>query len=321
MTDPLLSRRTALRLLAGAGALGVLACSGPAHPPATLPAPDPAAKGGDPDDGAAAQLAALERASGGRLGVHALDTGSGASLGWRQDERFALCSTFKLLLAGLVLREVEAGRIDGAAPIAFSAADLVPHAPVVQAALDAGTTSMTALELARAAQVTSDNVAANLLIDRLGGPAAITAALRALGDPTTRLDRREPALNLVPPGELRDTTTPEAIARTTAALVAGEVLSPAGRETLAQWLVDTGTGLRRLRAGFPAHWRAGDKTGTGIAPVMANKHNDVAVAWPLGRAAIVVACYFEADGHHPQARAVDDAVLAQVGAIAAAWAG
>jgi beta-lactamase class A len=310
------SRRRVLKLIAGgAGALGLVACGGrPVAGAQAVAGRDRATDGG-------AALAALERASGGRLGVYALDTGSNEALGWRADERFALCSTFKLLLAGLVLREVEAGRLDGAAPIAFSAADLVPHAPVLAPALAAGTTTMSALELARATQLTSDNVAANLLIARLGGPAAITAALRALGDPVTRLDRIEPELNLVPPGELRDTTTPQAMARIAAVLVAGEVLSPAGRATLAQWLVDTQTGLRRLRAGLPPHWRAGDKTGTGIAAAMANKHNDVAVAWPPGRAPLVIACYFEADGHHPGMRASDDAVLAQAGAIVAAWAG
>jgi beta-lactamase class A len=314
MIDLHLSRRRALRLMAGAGVLGLAACGGR---PVARAAIDP----GRTAAGAAADLSSLEQASGGRLGVFALDTGSGATLGWREGERFALCSTFKLLLAGLVLREVEAGRLDGSAPMAFSAADLVPHAPVIGPALAAGTTAMTALELARATQLTSDNVAANLLIARLGGPAAVTAALRALGDPTTRLDRIEPAMNLVPPGELRDTTTPQAMARTTALFVTGELLSPAGRDTLVQWLVDTQTGLRRLRAGLPPDWRAGDKTGTGIAAAMANKHNDVAVAWPPGRAPLVIACYFEADGHHPTMRASDDAVLAQVGRIVAGWSG
>jgi beta-lactamase class A len=310
------SRRQALRLIAGVGALGLAACTGRSGVGSLAHGAGDAS-----DSGAAARLAALERVNGGRLGVSVLDTGSGATLGWRQDERFALCSTFKLLLAGLVLREIEARRIDDQEAIEFSAADLVPYAPVVEPALADGRTSMTALELARATQVTSDNVAANLLIDRLGGPAAVTAALRTLGDPVTRLDRREPELNLVPPGEVRDTTTPQAIARTTAALVAGEALSPASRERLAQWLVDTGTGLHRLRAGLPANWRAGDKTGTGIAAAMANKHNDVAVAWPPGRPALVIACFYEADDHYPKARAQDDAVLAQVGRVAADWAG
>jgi len=59
----------------------------------------------------------------------------------------------------------------------------------------------------------SDNTAANLLLRTVGGPAAVTAYLRALGDPVTRLDRNEPALNEAKPGDVRDTTTPSALAR------------------------------------------------------------------------------------------------------------
>lgn len=299
--------RQALRLLLAIVATGLAACT--------------VEPSGPNDEHVAVQtLRALEAAHGGRLGVFVLDTGSGRTLAWRADERFALCSTFKLLLAGLVLHEHEAGRLDGEAAIEFSAADLVPYAPVIQARLDEGVAALPALELARATQITSDNVAANLLTRRLGGPDAVTAGWRSLGDAVTRLDRWEPEMNRVLPGEERDTTTPRAIAQTTARLITGDLLSPAGRETLAQWLVDTRTGLRRLRAGLPAEWRAGDKTGTAYAEGMANKYNDVAVAWPPGRAPLVIAAYYEADGHHPGMRAQDEAVLAEVGRIVTTWA-
>lgn len=271
------------------------------------------------DPTAAAALAALERRHGGRLGVHALDTETGQRLGWRADERFAMCSTFKLLLAGLVLREHGAGRLDGDAPIAFSEADLVPHAPVVGERLKAGVNALSALELARATQQTSDNVAANLLIHKLGGPAGVSAGFRALGDTITRLDRIEPAMNRVEPGDPRDTTTPRAIADTTAQLLTGHLLDAASRDRLALWMVDTTTGLRRLRAGLPAHWRVGDKTGTALIADLGDQYNDVAVAWPPGRAPIVIAAYYATGQHHPRIRAEDEAVLAEVGRIVAAW--
>jgi beta-lactamase class A len=299
-----LNRRQVLRLIAAAGICGLAACH--ARPRSAR------------ETGADA-LKALEQASGGRLGVFALDTGNGRALSWRADERFALCSTFKLLLAGLVLQDIDSGRIDPQALIAVSADDLVPYAPIVQARLDAGVTAMTVTELAHAAQVSSDNVAANLLLRELGGPPAITTRLRAMGDTHTRLDRFEPELNLVPADEIRDTTTPRAMALTSAQLLTGDVLRLSSRQTLADWLVETRTGLRRLRAGLPREWRVGDKTGTGIAPVMVNKHNDVAVAWPPSRDPIVIACYFEADGHHPEPRAKDDAVFVDVARIVAAW--
>lgn len=270
---------------------------------------------------AQAQLEALERASRGRLGVSALDTGSGLALGWRENERFGLCSTFKLPLAALVLRDHASGALDGHAPIALNAVDRVPHAPVVEAALASGQTSMTALQLAHATQTTSDNVAANLLLRLFDGPEGFTSRLRALGDDTLRLDRWEPQMNLVPTGELRDTSTPRAMAVLTARLLGPGVLDASSQRMLAHWMIETRTGLKRLRAGLPDSWRVGDKTGTGIAPAMVNKHNDVAMAWPPGRPPIAVAAYFEADGHYPQMRAQDDAVLADVGRIVAAWLG
>jgi beta-lactamase class A len=265
----------------------------------------------------------LERANGGRLGVCVYDSaGSGSAYGHRMDERFGLCSTFKLLLAAAVLREHAAGRIDGEEGLAFSEADRVPHMPVIEAALAAGRTEMSLFELAEATQKTSDNVAANLLIRRLGGPAAVTALWRAMGDTETRIDRYEPEMNRVPPGELRDTTTPRSMASTVARLFSDDALLPASAQAqLAQWMRDTQTGLRRLRAGLPQAWKAGDKTGTGILKGMGNKHNDVAIAWPPGRPPIVIAAYYEAAEHHPRMRAEDDAVLAEVGRKVSAWHG
>lgn len=264
-----------------------------------------------------AELAALEHRAGGRLGVHLLDSGSGATLGHRADERFALCSTFKLPLAAVVLREADAGRIALDEVLPFGKDDLVPHAPVTGPRVDTG--GMRVVELAEAAQTTSDNVAANLLIRRLGGPAAVTAAFRALGDPVTRIDRLEPTMNSVVGDDPRDTTTPRAIAGTLARLFVTDLLSERSREQLGGWMVATATGLKRLRAGLPPEWRAGDKTGTAASPGQPNRHNDVAIAWPPERPPIVVSGYYEADGHHQPMRARDDAVLAEVGALAARW--
>lgn len=262
-------------------------------------------------------LAELERTSGGRLGVYMQDCGSGRSTGHRSDERFGMCSTFKLLLAAAILRESDAGRLKLETFVEYGKADLVPHAPVTGANLDKGGMSIGAL--AEAAQLTSDNVAANLLLRQLGGPQGFTAILRQMGDTVTRIDRIEPEMNLVPKGELRDTTTPRAMAQSVARVITGDMLSAGAREQLTRWMIATETGKRRIRAGLPADWRAGDKTGTGVAPDMPNKHNDVAVVWPPDRAAVVIAVYFEASGHFENMRPEDDAVLAQVGRIAAGW--
>lgn len=294
------TRRTLLR----AAAAAALAAS--------LPAGARAARPDLPD-----RLAQLERRSGGRLGVAVIDTGDGRRAGHRSDERFGLNSTFKLLLAAVILREADAGRIDLDEVLAYGAADIVPHAPVTSRHLEAG--GMTVVALAEAAQLTSDNVAANLLVQRLGGPAAFTAMLRELGDPVTRIDRLEPDMNFVPSGEERDTTTPAAMAGIVAKLFAGGLLSTTAQTRLRDWMIATQTGLRRLRAGLPADWVAGDKTGTGIAAGMPNKHNDVLVVWPPGRAPLVVAAYYESPVSDVDMRAEDDAVLAAAGQGVVEW--
>lgn len=261
------------------------------------------------------EFGALEARVGGRLGVFVLDTATGQGVGHRAGERFGMCSTFKLALAAVVLREVDAGRIALDERLTFGAADMIAHAPVATQHLATGW--LTIVQAAQAAQETSDNVAANLLLRRLGGPAAFTTKLRELGDATTRLDRYEPEMNLVPPGEVRDTTTPEAMARLVARFVLGDALSSPTRESLTQWTIATTTGARRIRAGLPADWRAGDKTGSGWNEAMANKVNDVAIVWPPGRAPLVIAAFYEAPGAFDAMRAEDEAVLAEVGRIVA----
>lgn len=264
-------------------------------------------------------LAALEQKSGGRLGVCAIDTASGRTLAHRVDERFAMCSTFKLPLSAAILQRADQGKLKLDSVVAYGKADMVPYAPVTEKNLDKG--GMTLRDLVEAAQTTSDNVAANLLLKQIGGPEGFTQFFRDIGDQVTRLDRYEPAMNGggVAHDE-RDTTTPAAMAATVAKLFASGLLADASRAQLTQWMVDTKTGLKRLRAGLPSDWKAGDKTGTAMDGKL-GKYNDVAVAWPKDRAPIVIAAYFNV----PQTSdAIEDqyqAVLAEVGRIAGAWAG
>ncbi|MCH7630192.1 MULTISPECIES: class A beta-lactamase [Novosphingobium] len=265
-------------------------------------------------------LGKLERSVGGRLGAYVLDTGSGQGFGWREDALFGMCSTFKLSLAALVLREVDAGRLGADERLVWSALDVLPNSPVTGAAV--GPQGLSVVALAQAAQQTSDNLAANLVMRRLGGPEALTAFWRSLGDTVSRLDRYETALNMVPAGEVRDTTSARAITGSVAQFVAGAVLSPASRDMLLRWMGETTTGLKRIRAGVPHYWRCGDKTGTGMTPGMESKINDIAVLFSPGRAPMVVACFYEPSGAPQIIRPQDEAVLAAVGQIAAdkdAW--
>ncbi len=232
-------------------------------------------------------LADLERQAGGRLGLALLDPATGRRFTYRGDERFPLCSTFKLALAAAVLRKSqdEPGLL--AQPVAYGPDDLLAWAPATRKALEQGQ-AMTVEELCAAAIEYSDNTAANLLLDRLGGPAALTAYVRSLGDKTFRLDRREPDLNTAVPGDSRDTTTPEAMARTVERLVLGDGLPRAQQETLAAWLKGNTTGDASIRAGVPPGWTVGDKTGSGDCGTT----NDVAVLWPPQGGPMVLAVYF-----------------------------
>lgn len=223
------------------------------------------------------QLRSIEIASGGRLGV-ALADAKGRVIGsYRGAERFAFCSTFKLLLAGMVLDGYRNGRwsLDESLPVAQ--ADIVFHSPVATAHVGRG--SMTIGAAAQATVQMGDNAAANLLIRRTGGVEAFNRWLRELGDPATRLDRLETGLNENRAGDVRDTTTPEAIARSAAKLLFGTALASAEQQMLRSWMVESETGLKRIRAGLPAGYVVGDKTGTCGAKGR-ESYNDVAFVLP-----------------------------------------
>jgi beta-lactamase class A len=234
------------------------------------------------------EFAAIERGIGGRLGVAALDTGTGRRLGYRASELFAMCSTFKLLLAGCILQRVDAGNEDLKRLAPYTEKDLLEYAPVTRAHLQQG--AMAVGDLCAAAAEMSDNTAANLLLAQIGGPAGLTKFIRSLGNQVTRLDRIEPDLNSALPGDARDTTSPAAMVDSMEKLLVGDALSTTSRAQLAGWLERSTTGTKRLRAGFPAGWRAGDKTGTGSRGAV----GDIGIFWPprnLNKAPILVAAY------------------------------
>lgn len=241
----------------------LFACGAPARPPAAAPAAaaepqaplqTPAARQ------ASARLAEIERRSGGRLGVALLDEQGRTLVGHRISERFAMCSTFKLPLAAMVLDGAERGDWGLDQDLPVTRADIISHSPVSEKHAASG--RMTIEQAARAIVTISDNGAANLLLRKVGGPAAFTRWLRANGDAETRLDRFELELNENRPGDPRDTSTPRAFAAMAARMVGPDLLTPENRERLRAWTAATRTGARRIRAGLPPGWTAGDKTGT-----------------------------------------------------------
>jgi len=256
------------------------------------------------DNVLAAAFARIEKDSGGRLGVAVLDTQTGLQSGHREDERFPMCSTFKLLAAAAILRRVDEGSEHLDRRIRFEPKDLVTYSPVTEKHTADG---MTLAELCDAAVTLSDNTAGNLLLAALGGPGGITAFARSLGDMVTRLDRIEPELNEARPGDPRDTTSPAAMTANLRALLIGDALSAPSRAQLTVWLVANKTGDTRLRARLPAGWRVGDKTGTGGN----GSNNDVGVLWSPGRAPILVSAYLTEVVAIPAAQR--DAAIAAIG--------
>ena len=228
------------------------------------------------------RLLEIERRSGGRLGVAAFDTATGHQLLGHFDDRFLMCSTFKLLLVGRILQRVDAGTDTLNRWIAYGPADILEWAPITRQHVGEG--GMTLSALCAAAIQYSDNTAANLLLDTIGGPDGVTRFARSLGDTVTRLDRNEPTLNL-PDGD-NDTTTPIAMLQDMHRILIGNVLSAASRRRINDWLVGNTTGPTLLRAGLPPGWTVGDKTGRGQGAV-----NDIAIATPPGRAPLLMAVF------------------------------
>ncbi|MFF4597764.1 class A beta-lactamase [Amycolatopsis sp. NPDC001319] len=271
-----ITRRT---LLAGVLAAPIAGCANPALPsPASPPNPAPPPKTAIPPS--TAPLEALERKYQARLGIHALDTKTGATLDYRADERFAFCSTFKTFAAAAVLQNHSLSYLDTKIP--YTPAEVNSFSPITQHHAGAG---MSVRQLCDAAIRYSDGTAGNLLMRDAGGPAGLTAYLRGLGDATSRMDQYEPELNRDPLDDPRDTTTPRALAADHRAVVLGTTLQPDQRALLEDWLARSTTGAQTIRAGVPAAWRVIGKTGHGDY----GRVNDVAVLRPPGAPPLVFA--------------------------------
>lgn len=233
-----------------------------------------------------ARISTLEKESSGRIGISVISANGTPLLSYRENERFAMCSTFKALLGAAILSRVDTNMEALDRPISYKSSDILAYAPITKDNLSTG--HMTVSELNAASIQYSDNTAANLLLDAIGGPKALTEYLRSIGDNTTRLDRNEPSLNTNMPGDLRDTSTPKAMAETLHKILIGDYLSPASKEQLKAWMVGNTTGANKLRAGFDNFWVVGDKTGSGGN----GASNDVAIVFPRGLDPFIVTVFY-----------------------------
>jgi beta-lactamase class A len=237
------------------------------------------------ENDAATRIAAIEARIGGQIGVAALDTSNSKRVDYRQDERFPMCSTFKFLAAAAVLKRVDEKQEKLERFVPYDAKQMLEYAPVTKQHLKEGGMALGALCAAAIAQ--SDNTAANLLLDAIGGPGSLTNFARNLGDQIMRLDRKEPDLNSAIPGDERDTTTPAAMCLDMQRLLFARVLSDSSRHQLEDWLLHNETGALMIRAGVPKTWKVGDKTGRGANGAT----NDIAIIRAPDRAPILLAIY------------------------------
>jgi beta-lactamase class A len=295
-------RRTGLAALAAVLLVPATGCA------AANGAPTPEA-GHSASPGASAELAReferLEEEFDARLGVYAVDTGSGEEIAHRPDERFAYASTHKALSAGAVLQQNTLEEMEEV--VTFTEEDLVDHSPVTEQHVDTG---MTLMEVADAAVRYSDNTAANLLFDELGGPDGFEDVLEGIGDDVTDPERIETELNAWTPGDTRDTSTPRAMAGSLREFTLGDALPEDRREVLNDMLVNNTTGDELIRAGVPDDWKVGDKTGAGSH----GTRNDIAVLWPPEGAPIVLAVMSSRDEEDAE---YDNALIARAAEVVA----
>ncbi|NNU15710.1 class A beta-lactamase [Parvularcula sp. ZS-1/3] len=236
------------------------------------------------------RFAALESALGGRVGVYAMRDGDPTVISNRPNERFAMCSTFKAPLAAFIHDEIDNGGLDPAKPLRIDEVPLIGWSPEVEPRREQGIRYMSLAGLAHAAVVRSDNTAANILLDQIGGPEGFTAKVRKF-EGSTQLDRYEPDLNESRPGDPRDTTTPSGMAALMSRLLFQSGFSQRAAATVRSLMIDSATGGKRLRAGLPQGLVVGDKTGTSTNGLYA----DIAfVETGDGRPPVIIAAYVDA---------------------------
>jgi beta-lactamase class A len=247
----------------------------------------------EPLPGIDERIGALERRYNAHIGLFAVDLDDGRSISHRGQETFAMCSTFKGYAAARVLQMAEHAELALDDPVFVDPAEIVANSPRTEPRAGG---DMTLEELCQAALQVSDNTAGNLLLKTIGGPPAVTEFARSIGDPSSRLDRWETALNSAVPGDPRDTSTPEALGGGYRNLLTGNALAAPQRRQLEDWMRANETSS--MRAGLPAGWTTADKTGSGDY----GSTNDVGVAYGPAGERVLVAMMTRSGADDPKAQ-------------------
>lgn len=242
-----------------------------------------------------AEIRRLSAPAGGVVGVAAwrLD-GDGPRVLVNGGQRFPMASTFKVAIAGALLAAVDDGRLSLEQMVSVAPDAHIPSAIIADRFIHPGV-SLSLANLMELMLTQSDNTATDIVMELAGGPARVTEWVRAQGIENLRVDRDTGALlrdffelpdgpflealteaekadpQLVQKGahpnphfygDVRDTSTPEAMAGLLTRIFNGRALSPRSTELLIGMMQRCRTGEGRLKGRLPAGTEVAHKTGT-----------------------------------------------------------
>ena len=276
-----------------------------------------------------ARIRALVDSSGASVGVGIRHLESGREWYLEGDKPFMMGSTFKIATAVQLLTLVDQGteRLDRQVPLLPG--DIFPSGSLLSERFGDPKDPGATLALRRYLElmlVLSDNSATDVVLRQIGGPAAVTARVRALGITGMRIDRTVMDIyadyvgaEALPPVERRnldtliaritsrsqaqlaeaqrayhasekDRSTPKAMIELLTKIARREALSPASTEVLLSIMARDETGRQRIRRFLPAGTKTHTKTGS-YGTVVAN---DVGlVELPGGKGWLAIAVFTE----------------------------
>ncbi|WP_374725250.1 class A beta-lactamase [Cellvibrio fibrivorans] len=218
------------------------------------------------------------------IGVAVLNTKTGEHWHYKGNERVPLTSTFKTIACAKLLHDADSDKSLLSRTVLIKSDELVTYSPITEKHVGQ---EITLKDACAATMHTSDNTAANIIINAVAGTEGITDFIRKTGDDVTRLDRFEPELNEALLNDIRDTTTPNAITKTINRLLFGSVLSRPSQQQLKEWMVNNQVTGNLLRSVLPKGWEIADRSGAGGF----GTRSITAVVWGETQSPLIISIY------------------------------
>jgi beta-lactamase class A len=258
------------------------------------------------------------------MGVAAIHIESGRRIAVKASERFPMASTYKLPIAIHLLSLVDEGKVQLEHIIKIEPKDIRPGGVPLSDKFNFGNSAVSVRDLLEMMLTVSDNTASDLILRLAGGPQAVTARMRSLGIEDMSIDRPTIehvfdmfGLPLPPESEwgpgryvnvltsvaadkqraaaehyardLRDTSTPDAMASLLVHFYRNNLLKPETTKLLLGMMRRCQTGDARLKGLLPAGTDVAHKTGTAMGII-----NDVGViTLPNGAGHIAIVVFIK----------------------------